>query len=191
MKTRFVLLAPIVSASLEIDARRDEYQRKLWRLHDQEKKYGTTYANHQRDLDAVEEAEKAIENARLAEMAAKRPLIDWLEEVQTHARVRCINVSHIIETAESASKFLSALGTKKAQIGTTLRVCPHAQTFPSAYKGMPGGTCYTLVLKSNGWRVVSISRDNCDFSSEKRYVFEFPQTLIDEMPTRLAAHFCL
>lgn len=88
-----------------------------------------------------------------------KPIDKALEEVQTRARVRCLDAVEIIEALIDVEKKLDI--PKKAMDGIVVDVDVNAQAFPGAYKGIPESTQFRATYKKDHWQLVSVYRDEC------------------------------
>ena len=84
-------------------------------------------------------------------------LEDALERVQARSRVRTIRVSDFFEAARRVE---SKLGIPKSALeGVCAHVDVFAQSFPSAYRGIPESTQFDMVFSKRFWRVTRVSRE--------------------------------
>ena len=136
-----------------------------------------TVKNMQFESDKIQKGysgyEKRFEQnrERLTEIRSKlTPLMEKLEtaikETEGRAKVRKINAEDILNAVLQVDDYFGI--TKKAMIGTTIKVDCNAQKFPNAYKWVPESTCFCAEMTSIGWAVTSIFRDTT--KSKKFYV---------------------
>lgn len=92
----------------------------------------------------------------------KVALEDALDRIQSRSRVRTVTVKDVYEAAEHVEKKLGI--PKKTLEGVQVHVDLSAQTFPSAYRGIPESTQFDMVFSKRFWRVVKVSREQCKSS---------------------------
>ena len=90
-----------------------------------------------------------------------------LDTVQARSMVRDITVSDIISASEEVYKHLSAFLPKKYIKNCTVVCNLNAFAPPTAYKGIPQSTHFTLSYSGRGWFVTNITRANA--SGTKRF----------------------
>ena len=105
-----------------------------------------------------------------------------LDRIQSRSRVRTIDVDDIYEAAARVEKKLGI--PKKTLEGVQVHVDLYAQTFPSAYHGIPESTQFDMVFSKRFWRVVKVSREQCRSSGHDYFV-----TFSDEARKALVERF--
>lgn len=112
----------------------------------------------------------------------KVALEDALDRIQSRSRVRTVTVKDVYEAAEHVEQKLGI--TKKALEGVRVYVDLAAQTFPSAYRGIPESTQFDMVFSKRFWRVVKVSREQCKSSGH-----DYSVTFSDEARKALVERF--
>lgn len=105
-----------------------------------------------------------------------------LDRIQSRSRVRTVTVKDVYEAAEHVEKKLGI--PKKALEGVQVHVDLYAQTFPSAYHGIPESTQFDMVFSKRFWRVVKVSREQCKSSGH-----DYSVTFSDEARKALVERF--
>lgn len=105
-----------------------------------------------------------------------------LDRIQSRSRVRTIDVDDIYTAAAHVEKKLGI--PKKTLEGVQVHVDLYAQTFPSAYHGIPESTQFDMVFSKRFWRVVKVSRKQCGSSGHDYFV-----TFSDEARKALVERF--
>lgn len=83
-------------------------------------------------------------------------LTEAIETVEGKAVVRKIDAQDIICALMEVNDFLSI--SKKAMVGTRVRIDCNAQNFPNAYKWVPQSTIFLAEFTKSGWTVTDIYR---------------------------------
>ncbi len=105
-----------------------------------------------------------------------------LDRIQSRSRVRTVTVKDVYEAAEHVEK---KLGIPKTTLeGVQVHVDLYAQTFPSAYRGIPESTQFDMVFSKRFWRVVKVSREQCKSSGH-----DYSVTFSDEARKALVERF--
>lgn len=117
-------------------------------------------------MKASAERAERIANAMMADDhrygKAIRKLDAALDAAQTRCRARTITASDIVD----ALLHLHGIGIRgKGCKGVEVRVSPHAQHFPNAYRGIPECTRCTVAYDGCAWKITWIGRDRCDANS--------------------------
>lgn len=105
-----------------------------------------------------------------------------LDRIQSRSRVRTIDVDDIYEAAAYVEKKLGI--PKKTLEGVRVHVDLYAQTFPSAYHGIPESTQFDMVFSKRFWRVTKVSREQCKSNGH-----DYRVTFTDEARRALVERF--
>lgn len=100
--------------------------------------------------------EEDTKRAKEAFEAACATLADELRRVQTRCTARTIKASDILSALDKVERRWDI--PKKYMAGCVVDVDLHAQTFPSAYHGIPESTQFTAEYKAGSWRITDIRR---------------------------------
>ena len=101
------------------------------------------------------------------------------DEVQARASVRTCSYFDVTYAIKELEKKFNI--PKKYLKGVKVFCSPHAQNFPSAYKGYPESTYFRLEHNGTGWKVTRIARYEMYHNGEKHYSV----TLTDEAKTAI------
>lgn len=105
-----------------------------------------------------------------------------LDRIQSRSRVRTIDVDDIYKAAAHVEKKLGI--PKKTLEGVQVHVDLYAQTFPSAYHGIPESTQFDMVFSKRFWRVTKVSREQCKSNGH-----DYRVTFTDEARRALVERF--
>lgn len=113
-------------------------------------------------------------------------LVDALDDSQSRARVRTLDVSDLFDFVEEAEKSnpVLAILPKKSHTGVTLVACK-GDTFPGTYKGTPQTTWVVFKRRASGWFFERAYRDTCPCGD--RLLVTCPKTVLDEALKRFAS----
>lgn len=129
--------------------------------------------------DSFSLVKPVILNGKAKNNAALHATLDC---IQSRSRVRSIAVDDIYKAAAHVEKKLGI--PKKALEGVQVHVDLYAQTFPSAYRGIPESTQFDMVFSKCFWRVVKVSREQCKSSGH-----DYSVTFSDEARKALVERF--
>ena len=92
-----------------------------------------------------------------------------IDAAEGRAKVRCITADDIHSMINEIEASLSNRMYKKDWAGLEFSADPHAQSFPSAYKGTPESTQFTMLRTASGWFVTNIRRRECQGPTSRIY----------------------
>ena len=122
-----------------------------------------------RAAQQLEKAESALQAAENVLDEKLQPLTDALDVVQAKARVRTITARNIVIELRDITDTLDI--PKKAMDDITACVDINAQSFPSAYHGVPESTQFKAVYKAGSWRVVDITRRQTCSTTQRVHIW--------------------
>ena len=89
-----------------------------------------------------------------------------IKKGENRAFIRCITYEGIGNVLSEVDNRLSVI-PKKYQTGITINVDANAQSFTSAYKGIPESTKFEAIRTSSGWKLTRVYRDKCRGCTQK------------------------
>ena len=100
-------------------------------------------------------------------------ILSAIAHAERTCRARCITVSSIERAVARIEKNLSGMLHKKDWTGVRFDIDPNAQSFPSAYKGVPESTQAIIERFPSGWFVIGLTRDACTGTKIRPRSFDF------------------
>lgn len=107
-----------------------------------------------------------------------------LSAAEGRSSARLISAEYLIRLTAELDKQLRRYSTLKAMQGIVVKLAPHAERFPNAYKWRPEGTACRIKYSSGNWKLINCCREYCDNPANGSCILHMPDAMHAEMVQR-------